>query len=277
MKQRGYEEKKRKYQKPPQEKKALQYDKTPVTEAFEKYAMELNSKQDKSERIVKLSRDVTIASKRAIFSLHALMRSGNYEEDLAKITETLETVRESLLKNIAFELAGDDPYQFCRNYTAGLQEYIEAVTFYHFITKGGLFNIDVIQNELTFEKKVMDQGEPPQEKVPLLVSFFDYILGVQDLTGEVMRHCINSFSARNLEAGNKDCNFVKSLYTGMLLLNSYRNMHGMQGRDFMKKMSVTLQSLKKMEMACYAAHIRGSEALDFGFNTEEFESYNFGD
>lgn len=276
----GYEEKKRKYQKPPQEKKVIpQYDKTPVTEAFEKYAMELNAKQDKSERIVKLSRDVTIASKRAIFSLHALMRSGNYEEDLAKIAETLKTVRENLLKNIALELGSDDPYQFCRNYTAGLQEYIEAVTFYHFITNGGLFNVEVIQDELRFEKQVMDQGEPPLEKVHLLVPFFDYILGVQDLTGEIMRHCINCFSARNLEAGNNDVNFVKNLYTGMLLLNTFRNAmgHGIQGRDFTKKMSVTLQSLKKMEMACYAAHIRGSEALDFGLNTEEFESYNFGD
>lgn len=42
--------------------------------AFRKFAAELDTKHDKHERIVKISRDITIESKRLIFSLHSLLR-----------------------------------------------------------------------------------------------------------------------------------------------------------------------------------------------------------
>ena len=41
-----------------------------VIQAFRKYQQELDGRHDKYERIVKLSRDVTVESKRAIFMLH---------------------------------------------------------------------------------------------------------------------------------------------------------------------------------------------------------------
>ena len=41
-----------------------------VIQAFRKYQLELDGRHDKYERIVKLSRDVTVESKRAIFMLH---------------------------------------------------------------------------------------------------------------------------------------------------------------------------------------------------------------
>lgn len=44
----------------------------PVIQSFRKYAMELDDKHDRYERIVKLSRDVTIESKRIIFLLHSI-------------------------------------------------------------------------------------------------------------------------------------------------------------------------------------------------------------
>ena len=162
----------------------------------------------------------------------------------------------------------------------GLQEYIEAITFYHFITNGRLFNLEELKEELTFQEDSDNENDVEKIKVPLLVPLLDYILGVQDLTGELMRHCINSFTAHNKKAGFNDCNFVKHLYTGMLVLNLRRCGLG-RGRDFSRKLDVALQSLKKMEMACYAKHIQGSEAFDSGLNPEvsstEFESYTFGD
>lgn len=42
----------------------------PVLVMFREYSLELDSKLDRYERIVKLSRDVTIEAKRVIFLLH---------------------------------------------------------------------------------------------------------------------------------------------------------------------------------------------------------------
>lgn len=46
----------------------------PTILQFKKYAQEMDAKHDKYERIVKISRDVTIESKRIIFLLHTIDR-----------------------------------------------------------------------------------------------------------------------------------------------------------------------------------------------------------
>lgn len=47
-------------------------DDNPKMKLFRALASELDDKHDRYERIVKISRDVTIESKRIIFSLHSL-------------------------------------------------------------------------------------------------------------------------------------------------------------------------------------------------------------
>lgn len=44
----------------------------PVIQSFYKYSIELDDKHDRYERVVKLSRDITIESKRLIFLLHTI-------------------------------------------------------------------------------------------------------------------------------------------------------------------------------------------------------------
>lgn len=44
----------------------------PVIQQFRQYSIELDDKNDRYERIVKLSRDITIESKRIIFLLHSV-------------------------------------------------------------------------------------------------------------------------------------------------------------------------------------------------------------
>jgi hypothetical protein len=43
----------------------------PIVKAFREMSMELDEKHDRHERIVKISRDITIESKRIIFLLHS--------------------------------------------------------------------------------------------------------------------------------------------------------------------------------------------------------------
>lgn len=45
-------------------------DDHPVIKSFRQYALELDDKHDRYERILKQSRDITIESKRLIFLLH---------------------------------------------------------------------------------------------------------------------------------------------------------------------------------------------------------------
>lgn len=45
-------------------------DNSPIIKAFQHYALEIDEKHDRYERLVKISRDITIESKRIIFLLH---------------------------------------------------------------------------------------------------------------------------------------------------------------------------------------------------------------
>jgi len=50
-----------------------------ISSAFRLLQTELDERHDKYERLVKLSRDITVASKRIIFSVHRINR---YDENL---------------------------------------------------------------------------------------------------------------------------------------------------------------------------------------------------
>ncbi|KAJ8309580.1 hypothetical protein KUTeg_014454 [Tegillarca granosa] len=90
-----------------------------IIQAFKVFQAELDQKHDKHERIVKLSRDVTIESKRVIF---LLQRLSGLEQDSAVLDEAQEKL-DLIVKNkfylIAKELVNEDPFQFLRAYSPG--------------------------------------------------------------------------------------------------------------------------------------------------------------
>lgn len=49
-----------------------------VIQSFRQFSKQLDAKHDKYERLVKLSRDVTIESKRTIFQIHSISRYTKY-------------------------------------------------------------------------------------------------------------------------------------------------------------------------------------------------------
>lgn len=57
-------------EKRPREENTQENSNNPFIEEFLKYQKELDNKHDRHERLVKLSRDITIESKRIIFLLH---------------------------------------------------------------------------------------------------------------------------------------------------------------------------------------------------------------
>jgi hypothetical protein len=85
------------------------------------------------------------------------------------------------------------------------------------------------------------------------VSPVDYILGVADLTGELMRKCINNLGSGNVEGCYHTCTFVREIYGGFLSVSCTGF------KEISRKLVTLRQSLSKMEAACYTIHVRGSE------------------
>uniref|UniRef100_A0A8D8M5I8 Translin-associated protein X n=1 Tax=Cacopsylla melanoneura TaxID=428564 RepID=A0A8D8M5I8_9HEMI len=231
-----------------EKKKLLIDENNPVVQEFRKYAVIMNAKQDKYERLVKISRDITIESKRVIFLLHSLLRS-----DTQKVLEEAETRLNALMqtqfKAIKAELKGEDLYQYLRAFSAGLQEFIEAYTFLYYLKSKDLIGWEQVENKL--EELCGPEAEESQVK---LLTPTEFVLGVGDLSGELMRYAIGSVAAGT---DTDDCvyatNTVRDLYVAMLESGAIRI------REVARKFAILRQSLMKMERTVYTVKVRGSE------------------
>ncbi|XP_077202486.1 translin-associated protein X isoform X2 [Paroedura picta] len=229
--------------------------------AFKGFQLELDTRHDKYERLVKLSRDITIESKRTIFLLHRITSAPNGEEILMESEAKLDIVRQKI-KQVAQELVGEDMHQFHRAISPGLQEYVEAVSFQYFIKTRTLVSIEEINKQLIFaaEDKEEETKEPASDCLntqshvwSLKVTPVDYLLGVADLTGELMRMCINSVGNGDIDTPFELSQFLRQIYDGF----SYIGNTGPY--EVSKKLYTLKQSLAKVENACYALKVRGSE------------------
>ncbi|XP_056464952.1 translin-associated protein X [Gadus chalcogrammus] len=237
---------------------------SPVIAAFKVFQQELDTKHDKHERLVKISRDITIESKRTIFLLHRVTSVTDVESILKESDVKLDLVRRKIAQ-IAEELKGEDIYQFHRAFTAGIQEYVEAVSFQHYIRHRTLISLEEINAMLLFTKaQSTDAKEPAEEDAPpptvtavsappFQVIPSDYLLGVADLTGELMRMCIGSVGNGDIDTPFQLSQFLRQVHDGF----SYIGNSGPY--EVSKKLHTLRQSLAKVEDACYALRVRGSE------------------
>ncbi|GFN98958.1 translin-associated protein x [Plakobranchus ocellatus] len=273
-------------------KSTEQLDETsPVIQAFRIFQRELDSRNDRNERIVKLSRDITIESKRIIFLLQRCAGSEEKEDVLSEAAGKFKELYRTKFYPLALELDGQDPYQYLRAYSAGLQEYIEAVTFYHYLLDDNLMRLNKIQADLTFNRKAQETKAGNQEKITECVQSTpaaasdgavpspkneqdtsspvnnetepcgvvtvpippsEYMLGIADFTGELMRMAINSVGAGDLESPALVLNLLRIIHTAF---TNFSNIP----RELRQKSKVLSQSLQKVERACYTLRVRGSE------------------
>jgi len=227
-----------------------------VLQMFGGFQTELDTRYDKHERLVKLGRDVTIESKRIIFLLHRILREENEGDTLEEAGRRLTELRERSFKAIAEELNHEDPYLFLRAYSPGLQEYIEAVTFYHYLENGRLLPLQELQKHFTFQcKNVLDKDE--SLVLTLNIPPSEYILGIADLTGELMRKCINSICAGNVNVPFTLRTFMREILEGFILIG------GNGPRELKSKLNVMRQSMDKVENACYTVKVRRTELPEY--------------
>ncbi|XP_068597506.1 translin-associated protein X [Brachionichthys hirsutus] len=232
---------------------------SPVISAFKVFQQELDTKHDKYERLVKISRDVTIESKRTIFVLHRVTSVPDAEDVLNEAEKKLDGVQQKI-GQIAEELRGEDIYQFHRAFTPGIQEYVEAVSFLHYIRHHSLISLEEINARLVFMSKEKMDPKGPAEALPLgaqaltfQVMPSDYLLGVADLTGELMRLCISSVGNGDIDTPFQVSQFLRQIHEGFSCIGNTGPY------EVSKKLHTLRQSLGKVEDACYALRVRGSE------------------
>ncbi|KAJ9709446.1 hypothetical protein PVL29_001092 [Vitis rotundifolia] len=213
---------------------------------FGDMAVETFRWNDKRERVVKASRDITINSKKVIFQVHRISKN-NKDEVLDKAVKDLASVTEQHVSRLVKELQGTDFWKLRRAYSPGVQEYVEAATLCNFCKNGTLLILDEINATL------LPLSDPSLQ--PLQINILDYLLGLADLTGELMRLAIGRISDGELEYAEKICRFVRDIYRELTLLAPHMD----DNTDMKTKMDTMLQSIMKIENACFSVHVRGSE------------------
>ncbi|KAF2563952.1 hypothetical protein F2Q70_00018079, partial [Brassica cretica] len=159
----------------------------------------------------------------------------NKEEVLEKAGKDLEAVREQHFARLMKELQGTEFLKLRRAYSPGVQEYVEAPTFYKFCVSGTLSTLDEINSTL------LPLSDSSLE--PLQINILDYMLRLADLTGELMRMAIGRISDGEVEFAQRICQFVRQIHRELLLVVSRMD----DSYDMKSKMEVMLQSVIKIE------------------------------
>jgi len=176
-----------------------------------------------SERdtVIKRSRDITKASKVAIYCLHR----GEMDKADAQIA-LAESVADEL-----FPIVEANPTLRHGSYAGGLEEYAEAVVFAHFIRTGSV---------------------PPSTAMPRC-DRDEYLGGVLDFTGELNRYCVARATVRDTEAVTR-CRDIVDALMGIFIKFDFRNGALRKKYDSMK------YTLKKMENTLYELSLTSAAA-----------------
>jgi predicted translin family RNA/ssDNA-binding protein len=227
---------------------------------FENFRNELDEHHDRRERIIKVSRDITALSKKNIFALQRV-RAINQpippkiaQENQAR----LETI-DKLFTSIVCDVSGINSWRYQRQIGGAIQEFIEAISFDHYLRTQTL----ITHAEVT-------------TRVPagIMVTEEDYVMGLFDLTGEMMRFAVLQLSSGNAIATQEvqdpmpqapslsptqaaivvDLRAMRARFEALSVPRKYHML-----RDLHKKVEVMQSSVEKVERAAYGILVRGSE------------------
>ena len=190
---------------------------SPLQRAFADHSAALDAHNDKRERIYQTARDLIKASKRVIFILQRPLSQPQLtssdtagdtaapasrtalpplpahlaqqaDEALVPVYECFARLYDELSLDPATQqpdaaVLSDSYHRYRSAYSFAVEEYIEAVSFYHFITTATLIPLELVQ------QLICNETERPFQLQPA-----DYLLGLLDLPGEMMRFATNNHS-----------------------------------------------------------------------------------
>ncbi|PYH86850.1 putative translin-associated factor TraX [Aspergillus uvarum CBS 121591] len=253
-----------------------------IQSMFETFRNELDEHHDRRERLIKTSRDITALSKKIIFSLQRI-RTPNHPLPSTIATETTARFTQvtKLFESTLPDLATLNRHRYQRQLSGAIQEFIEALSFRHYLTTQTLITLPEVRRHLP-------EGIPLTEE--------DYLMGVFDLTGEVMRFAVTGLSTATIEdhhpdhpgkqegeeasmgdgadtpAGKEAPKTIhlrpeqnaivvdlRAMRAAIELLSIPRRHAGSMFRDIGRKTEVMQGSVEKVERAAYGILVRGSE------------------
>lgn len=239
---------------------------SPILSMFEQFKTELDEHYDRRERVIKASRDITAYSKKVIFALQRSKEIGKPLDDkraLGDIKRLKQQITDSF-QSVAGDLTGINAYRYQRQISGGAQEWMEAMLFEYYLVN----------------QAIMPYVEA-QQSMPggVLLTYEDYVLGLFDMTGELMKFSI-TYMATNRRLPGRDG--LASALTDMQIMRSQMEIvdsgHSPFGRDFDQKLRVTRQSVEKVENGVYTMTVKGRERPagwkpETDRQPEEIESY----
>ncbi|ETI28908.1 hypothetical protein G647_01360 [Cladophialophora carrionii CBS 160.54] len=226
--------------------------KSPFLPIFETFRAELDEHHDRRENITKASRDVTAQSKKIIFALQRVRELGKpIHPSISKTTTPMYTTIRNLLQSVVPDLQSINTYRYRDRITGGIQEYIEAVSFQHYLETQRIMSFDEAAAQLP-------EG--------IMLTYEDYALGLFDMTGELMRFAI-TYMATNGKLptySGDDKPSKSSILTDMQDLRAaFEGVNPGKvyplAKEFESKLKTTRQSVEKVENGVYQMIVRGKE------------------
>ncbi|KAL9607173.1 MAG: hypothetical protein Q9167_007885 [Letrouitia subvulpina] len=202
---------------------------SPFMPMFESFRNELDEHHDRRERITPVP------------------------QGIAKEIKTRHESIRDLFVSIASDLQGLNAWRYQRQISSGCQEFVEAVSLQHYL-----------------ETQSLITREQAQAMMPDVVGLTaeDYVLGLFDLTGELMRFAITSMATsgslpRSVDGGSgrdvlADMRLLRTCFESLDTSSAEANWSPLK-RDMEKKIDVMRQSVEKVETAAYSLIIRGRE------------------
>ncbi|KAK6074137.1 translin family protein [Seiridium cupressi] len=240
------------------------------TSMFEGFRNELDKHHDRREKIVKVSRDVTALSKKIIFSLQRVRKLNQpIPANITKENEERLVEIKSMLSTIVDDVSGIRRYRY--NLMC-LEEFVEAVSFAHYLEHQRLISPQATQETL---------GDV---NIPFTPA--DYIYGIFDLTGEMMRFATtvtaltgaiptglaadksDSVPANDNEdtkmhdghdATSSDDVAPRNILVDLQDVSSMLQLIQLSDKNYRKKKDVMIEQVRKVERVGYGVTVRGNE------------------
>lgn len=175
---------------------------------FKSLREEICSLDAKREQIIRLSREIINLSKQIIYSAQ--------RNDLQQAKPAIKKIKEMIGRLKRINIAADTNIN-----SVAFQEYVEAMAFYDFTSTGTI-----------------------PTKSSLGVGAEDYLSGICDLTGELVRKAIYEVIHKNFDKAAQIKDLVNDIYGEFLKLN-------LRNGELRKKSDSIKWNLKKLEEVMY--------------------------
>ncbi|KAK5135087.1 hypothetical protein LTR08_005612 [Meristemomyces frigidus] len=260
---------------------------SPLLPMFEHFRAELDEHHDRRERMIKASRDVTAASKKIIFTLQRVRALAQpLPQHVHKANTPYQTTISAQLASVAGDLQGLNAHRYARQVSGGCQEWMEAVSFQVYLETGRLVSWEEARAMLRAMGRAGGggKGEGGGGAVGVELSAEDYVLGIYDMTGELMRFAITAMAmsgalpavspppqqhadadtAMDVDVDAAAPAQPRTLLTDMRALRAALESLDPRGsgpfaKEAEKKAEVMRTSVEKVEKALYGLIVRGAE------------------